>query len=279
MAPLAEPQIPMKKSREAMKVYLQEGPKFGQILKQLHDEIKSGEANNLEARFEDACSKVFNLDGPPLFPFKNQLNTFGEAFGHSICISINDVIAHGTLGEHKIVNGDIVSVDCGLCIPYGQRYLHLDAAFTTVVGAEEEWVRSPLHALSNIIAKQPKDTARIAKIIRETAREYNLKQVVSLTGHGIGYRLHEAPIIYNAPGDFLPVELFNGLCFCAEPIFVLPGSDKVSSFICPTYLGADGWSVITISGEPASHFETTFGIVDGQIVDLVGVTSWYSNVF
>jgi methionyl aminopeptidase len=114
----------------------------------------------------------------------------------------------------------------------------------------------------------------IATIIRETARAQHLKQVVSMTGHGIGYMLHEAPSIHNAPGEFLPVTLFEGICFCAEPIFVNPGYDSDSSFISPTCIGTDGWEVATISGDLASHFETTFGIINGQIVDLVGVSRW-----
>lgn len=273
------PHVPTKKSLGAMNIYLEEGPKFGQILKQLYNLVKVGKTKNLEAKFKDACYESFGFSPNSSstsnrFPFAKQFNYLGEVFGHSICLSVNNIVAHGNPKESVITKGDIVSVDCGVCIPHGRRYLHLDAAFTVVVKGDEEWVKVPHQSLCNIVETQPKNTAEIARIIRETARLHNLKQVVSLTGHGIGYRLHEAPIIYNAPGEFLPVELFDGMCFCAEPIFVFPGNNKASSFICPTYIGADGWEVATVSGDPASHFETTFGIVDGQIVDLVGVTNW-----
>ena len=208
------------------------------------------------------------------FPFNNQKNYLGESFGHPICISVNNTIAHGRPENYIPKLGDVISVDCGVSIPYGTRQLHLDAAFTVSYNKTEPWVNAPLYALKKIIAQQPSDTMEIAKIIRQTAKDNNLNQVVSLTGHGIGYKLHEAPAIHNAPGNFLSVELFEGLCFCAEPIFVHPGKDKKSSFICPTYIGTDGWKIITANDLPSSHFETTFGIINGQIVDLIGVTNW-----
>jgi len=96
--------------------------------------------------------------------------------------------------------------------------------------------------------------------------------VLSLTGHGIGYSLHEAPIIYNAQGQFLNEELFDGLCFCAEPIFS-PGKGEKNSIV-KTYIDSDGWSIYTRNGNPTSHFETMLCVDNGQIIDLTGMTEW-----
>jgi methionyl aminopeptidase len=243
--------------------------------------IKTKDINSgrmLKSFFQRECEYAFQAYEYTKvgFPFIKEKNYLGESFGHSICVSVNNVIAHGSPTDSIFGEGDIISVDCGISLPYGKRQLHLDAAFTTRVGPKcnLDWVPAPLEALKRIIELQPTDTRQIAQIIRDTAKDHNLKQVVSMTGHGIGYKLHEAPAIHNAPGEFLPVELFDGLCFCAEPIFVNPGISKDSSFISPTCIGDDGWEVATVSGDPASHFETTFGIVDGQIIDLVGITEW-----
>jgi len=259
-----------------MKVYAEAGPKFGLILRELYDLVHNGAVTDLEKTFTTLARKTFGLTVD--FPFVRQVNYLGEEFGCTTCVSIDSEAAHGRSHYGLSRSGAIVSVDAGLAIDYkiGHRnmQLHLDAAFTTSVQASDSWTHGPLKALQAIVKHNPKNTASIAKIIRDTAEEYDVKQVVSLAGHGIGFSLHEAPTIHNAPGEYPPVDLFDGLCFCAEPIFVDPGSANSGSFISPTCIGPDGWVVNTVSGDPASHFETTFGVIDGRIVDLVGITEW-----
>ena len=143
-----------------------------------------------------------------VFPFTYQQNYFEKKFTYPICVSVNDEVAHGQPNRHPNTYGDIVSVDCGIGIPYKSHYIHLDAAFTTVIQKQDTWTKEPWKALQQIVSINPTNTADIARIIQETARVAHMKQVVSLTGHGIGYQLHEAPVIHNALGDFLSVELF-----------------------------------------------------------------------
>lgn len=268
----AVPKIPIRKSKEDVEFYVKNGPIFGDILSTLRDLIRKNQASCIEESFIDLCMSLFGDDVE--FPFANQANYFGEMFEHAMCISVNDVIAHGRPVPFK--KGDIVSIDCGLSLPHNNRRLNFDAAFTVVCGCKDTpwWTVGPHIALKNIITNQPKDTRSIAAIIQATAQDLNLQQVVSLTGHGIGYMLHEEPVIHNAVGPFLSVELFEGLVFCAEPIFVNPGNGRGSSAIASTCIGADGWEVSTTSGHPSSHFETMFGVIDGQIVDLIGVSKW-----
>jgi len=271
------PNIPIQKSPAALALYEDTGPEFGRILYNLYNSICAGDCNNIERDFVSAC--IGSFAGDLIFPFINQTNHLGEIFGHAVCISVNDEIAHGRPQAQAIKPGDVISVDCGLGIPFGKYHLHLDAAFTAVVQDNYDWTVAPLLALQNIVSKNPTNTSQIAKIIHETAKTEHMNQIVRLTGHGIGLLLHEAPIIHNAPGEFRSVDLFDGLCFCAEPIFVDPSYDKGSSFITQTYLGSDGWVVSTTNGAPTSHFETTFGIISGQVIDLIGVTNWFSNVY
>lgn len=262
------PQIPIKKSADEIEFYKSAGKKFGEILQQFYNKILDNQILYLEDWFITACKKAFKSIR---FPFANQENYLGEKFGHAICVSINDIIAHGKPQDKTFNRDDIISVDCGIALPYKNRWLNLDAAFTVQQHNKEDWVKTPQKALRNIISQQPKNTHEIAKVIRNTAYLYFLSQVVSLAGHGIGYLLHEAPVIHNAPGDFSLVELFDGLCFCAEPIFVDPSYKKS---ISQTYIGPDGWQVATVDGNSASHFETTFCVINGQIVDLVGISEW-----
>ena len=51
----------------------------------------------------------------------------------TICVSVNDEIVHGIPGDRVIVEGDVVSIDCGAIIDGW----HGDAAFSVVVGAAD----------------------------------------------------------------------------------------------------------------------------------------------
>jgi len=260
----------------AMKIYQDNGPIFGEILYDLYHKIKNdpeyaARGKDIESDFINQC--YVKCGSGIQFPFREQINCLREPFEHAICISIDDQVAHGKPQNRKLKSNSVISVDCGMSLPCGNRRLNFDAAFTVQL-ENLNWTGKPACVLKEIIQEQPQDTWQIADIISSIASISGLKQVVSMTGHGIGYQLHEAPTIHNAPGNFASVKLFDGLCFCAEPIFVHPGKDKDSSFTCPTYLGTDGWEVFTVSGEQASHFETTFGIINGQIIDLIGVTNW-----
>src|SRR6267143_39880 len=53
-----------------------------------------------------------------------------HGFPAVICTSPNDVIVHGIPGEHRLEEGDIISVDCGAIV---EGY-HGDAAYTAPVG-------------------------------------------------------------------------------------------------------------------------------------------------
>lgn len=280
--PSPRPKLPVKKTNEEMALYLKYGSVFGILLLSMRSFIQTGYIGDLEDIFKENAKNLFkpNKDIESItFPFVWQKNYLDVKFGKAICLSKNNIIAHGKV--ETLETGDIVSVDCGLlvCFKNGSS-LHFDSAFTEVFGGTEEkdrWIYSSAIALQEIANEQPKSTKEISTIIRKVAKSAKLKQIVSLTGHGIGYALHEPPAIHNAPGDFSDVNLFDGLVFCAEPIFVKPNETIGlfnSEFITQTVLGSNGWEVLASSDESSSHFETMFGIINGQIVDLIGMTEW-----
>lgn len=269
------PKIPIKKSKETMEFYLENGLKFGKILYILYSNLRNGmELYKLPQYFNAMCKNKFSTTIS--FPFNTVKNDNGDFFDRNICISINDEVAHGRHNiqelEDQITNKDIISLDFGICV---NNYC-FDAAFT-IKPIEKKysrgWEISPWLALKEIVKENPKNTLELSKIIREKAEDCFLNQVVSLTGHGIGQKLHEAPTIYNAPADFLPVDFFDGVCFCAEPIYTLPTKES-DSFITPICIGEDGWKILTTNGNLSSHWETTYGVINDQIVDLIGVTNW-----
>ena len=273
-----EEKLPVLKSDDDIKFYLEHGPKFGNILRILNKEISSmsiTEYSKISKRFKQLCRNTWK-NYKIKFPFVDICNGYGDKFSKPICVSINDTIAHGL--DKKINKGDIVSIDCGLAIKNKKRYLNFDAAFTTHTGIwKSDWIYAPALAINKISRMQLKEnttTANISFMIESTAKENNLNIVVSVTGHGIGRKLHEPPYIHNALGEFTPQKLINNMCFCVEPIFVLPAKNKERNNISKVYIDSDGWSIKSESGRPGSHFETMFCVYKNELVDLIGISNW-----
>jgi methionyl aminopeptidase len=281
--------LPKRKSEYELSLYREFGKKFGTILRKLKRIVESGNYNDLEAEYKDLTWEALAKDlgskriSSFTFPFTQQENKQGEKFNHCLCISPNEIVAHGIpVRNHSNLNiGDVVSIDCGLKITVGGTILNFDSAFTTLFGATPEkdhWLHQPRLALEDLLGKtcyRPANTMDIAVHIKNRARKQELLQVVALTGHGIGRELHEAPQIHNAPASFQPVYLFDGIVFCAEPIYVKPRKSSFS-FLSSIAISDDNWSIFVTRGEQASHFETMFAMINGQLVDLVGISDWES---
>lgn len=269
--------LPIKKSKEDIEFYKQNGPKFGKTLDYLYGCIEKryvSRHKEIEELFHDCCKARFSGKDEVSFPFCSVKNYLDEEFGHSVCVSSNDCVAHG-----KEKTGNIISIDCGVTL--NERNLVFDSAFTVDLNqTKQPWVTAPQEALVRVVEvfnsiNGPKTTNTISEVIQEYAREKGLQVVVSMTGHGIGHTLHEYPYIANAVAEkHVPADLFDGLVICIEPVFVLP-KEGDCSLIAKTYLDSDGWSIRTISGQPGSHFESMFVIEKNKLVDIVGVTNWF----
>lgn len=282
--------LPVRKSKKDIEFYIKHGPTFGLILFNLKCRIQKGILKCPQEVIEYfilACNDEFK-DYVRHFPFSTQTNINGIPFKEPVCISVNDVVAHGRTSKEFEPN-DIISVDCGLAlaeekpesiIGFGGssllrsqiNYLHFDSAFTVQISEKDDWITAPLKALENLIKEQPKDVYELGSIIENTCYEHKLSNIISLTGHGIGYSLHEPPYIHNARGNYLREEIFEGLCFCAEPIFAK--RNNKNKLIERTCIDSDGWTILTQSGVPTSHFETMYCKHEGQIIDLLGMTKW-----
>jgi len=273
--------LPIKKSENDIISYKKNGKMFGSILKSIYEDLRAGELKSgkeISSRFINHARSIEHTTFE--FPFQKQENSLGNKFYNNICVSVNDMVAHGVPNYIEFKTGDIISVDFGLGIYDGvcSRMLNYDSAFTVAYNTDiqPKWVKAPQKALRVIVnSNYAFTTKQVAAIISNTARRHDLNVVTQLTGHGIGYNLHEEPMIRNMTGAYVDEELFEGLVFCAEPIFALPKEGQAQySNVEKVYLDSDGWSIKTISGQPTSHFETMFCIHDGELVDLCNITEW-----
>jgi len=179
-------------------------------------------------------------------------------FPGSICTSLNDEVVHGIPSrERRLADGDIISVDIG-CILDGW---HADCARTWTVGsvstAESRLISATRQAMeAGISAAVPgRRIGDIGYAIESIARDHGYGIVRPFVGHGIGTAMHEDPQVpnYGRPGTGMRLEA--GMCLAIEPMFTLGGDD--------VFVEDDGWTVRTVDGSRAAHFENTIALTEG----------------
>jgi methionyl aminopeptidase len=188
-------------------------------------------------------------------------------FPGSICASVNDEVVHGIPGDRVLSEGDIISIDCGAIVDGW----HGDAAITVAVGEipsdVAELMRVTEESLWHGIAaarlggRVTDISHAVESYVRSQAHPADgswgiLEEYV---GHGIGSAMHQPPNVpnYGRPGR--GPKLVRGLALAVEPMVTL-GSNR-------TELLADEWTVGTVDGTWAAHFEHTFTLTpDGAWV-------------
>lgn len=169
----------------------------------------------------------------------------------SICTSVNEQVVHGIPSDRVLVEGDIVSVDCGAIF---QGY-NGDAARTFAVGTISEekaqLVRVTQQSFFEGI-KVLRDGARLGDLghaIQSYCEGFGYGVVRALVGHGIGRDMHEDPEVpnYGKPGHGM--RLRAGMTIAIEPM-INRGTWDVEML-------DDGWTVVTKDGKPSAHYENT----------------------
>ena len=181
-------------------------------------------------------------------------------FPASTCISINDEVIHGIPGKRVIHNGDIVSVDVGAT--FGGFVG--DCAGTYPCGEISEKAKKLIEVTRQSFfegIKFAKPGYRISDIgaaIQEYVEGHGFSVVRDYVGHGIGREMHEAPEVpnYNIKGMRANPRLVPGMTIAVEPM-VTTGNYAVEVL-------DNEWTVVTIDGGLAGHYENTILITDGE---------------
>ncbi len=181
-----------------------------------------------------------------------------EGFPASVCISVNDEVVHGIPGSRVLVEGDIVTFDTGLIY----KGYHSDAARTWGVGT----ISSDAQKLIDVTresffegikkARAGHRLHEISRAIDNYVTPYGYGIVRELTGHGIGKSLHEEPMVPNYKKLLPGPRLRKGMTICVEPMITMG----------ERYVGwlDDEWTVVTVDGSLAAHYENTIAITDGE---------------
>jgi methionyl aminopeptidase len=184
----------------------------------------------------------------------------------SICASINDVVLHGIPDDTVLQDGDIISIDVGVKLDG----FHGDAAVTLAVGsisAEAQRLIETVEACFWAGFKQLLDGGRLgdaAHAVQAYAEERGFGVIREYAGHGVGRQMHEDPSVPNVGQPGTGAILRNGMTFAMEPM-ITAGSPE-------TRVRPDRWTVETVDGSLAAHFEHTVAIVGGEAVVLTVVS-------
>jgi methionyl aminopeptidase len=177
-----------------------------------------------------------------------------KGFPAATCISPNAMIVHGIPGDYRAREGDIISFDVGVT----KDGLIADSAATFPVGEitpEAQRLLDTCRAALEAGIEAAQVHARVGDIsaaVQGVVEEAGFSVVRSLVGHGVGKAYHEDPQVPNFVVPYRGPELLEGMTLAIEPM-ITAGDPEI-------YVHDDEWSISTVDGSLAAHFEHTVAI-------------------
>ncbi len=226
----------------------------GAILAAVLFELKKNIYEGVTLSSLDKKARTFLMARNARPAFLNYKPEWAErAYPAAICASVNEKIVHGIPNEYKIKDGDLVKIDMGVNF---NGYV-TDAAMTVGVGVisknAERLIRTTEEALYKGIRECVfgNRLGDIGNAIETHAKKNGITVISGLTGHGVGFELHEEPTVYNFGTRGKGMELREGLVIAIEPMFSLGSADIIQT-------ADEGYA--TADGSLSAHFEHTVAI-------------------
>ena len=180
-----------------------------------------------------------------------------------ICASVGAEVVHGIPGDRVLREGELCSIDFGAVVDGW----HGDAAVTVPVGecpddllelsrVTEQSLWAGLRAV-----RAGGRLSDIGAAVEAVVRPHGYGLLDDYTGHGIGTAMHEPPYVPNqapeGPGKGMALDV--GIVLAVEPMATL-GSPATRTL-------DDDWTVVTLDGLQAAHWEHTVAVTpDGPWV-------------
>ena len=182
-----------------------------------------------------------------------------RGFPASTNTSVNEEVIHGIPSRRRILReGDIISIDVGA---YFQGF-HGDTAATFAVGNISEEARRLIEVTRECFYKGAAKAVsgarvcEIAKAVQRHAERNGCDIVKEWTGHGVGRELHEDPEVPSSFEGKRGPRLLPGMTLAIEPMLAAGNGE--------TDILRDGWTVVTIDGSLAAHYEHTVLVTSGE---------------
>ncbi|MGO2102852.1 MAG: type I methionyl aminopeptidase [Psychroflexus halocasei] len=179
-------------------------------------------------------------------------------FPNSLCMSPNAQVVHGIPNDKPLIEGDIISIDCGAL----KNNFYGDHAYTFKVGEVSPEVDKLLEVTRASLYKgidQFKLGNRVGDVgfaIQKYAEKNGYGVVRELVGHGIGKTMHEDPEMPNYGKRGRGKKFIEGMTVAIEPMINL-GTKDIKQL-------PDGWTILTADMKPSAHFEHDVALFDGK---------------
>ncbi|WP_062383885.1 type I methionyl aminopeptidase [Demequina iriomotensis] len=176
------------------------------------------------------------------------------------CISVNEEVVHGIPGDRVIVEGDVVSIDCGAIVDGW----HGDSALSFIAGdplskADVALVKETERSLWAGIAALAGATrvSEVGAAVEDVADAAGLHPLEGYVGHGIGTAMHMEPDVPNYRTRGRSPRVQPGMCLAIEPMLVIGTSDSA--------VLNDEWTVVSLDGSRAAHWEHSVAVHEDGI--------------
>lgn len=185
-------------------------------------------------------------------PFKNYPGPV--PYPASICTSVNDELVHGIPNKRQLVEGDIISIDCGTVFEGFVGDMAVTVPVGTISPQTQKLLDVTKRALEIAISKMVagNNVGDIGNAVETYVKSNGFYITRTYTGHGVGRKMHEGPQVpnYGTPGRGM--RLREGMTIALEPM-VLVGTSQ-------TIVKPDEWTVASADGSLTAHFEHTVAI-------------------
>jgi methionyl aminopeptidase len=172
----------------------------------------------------------------------------------AICTSPNSMVVHGIPGTATLSDGDILSVDVGVTLDG----FVADSAWTFAVGAISPEAQRLLDVCQAALeagidqARVGNSIGNISEAVQTVTEAAGFGVIRSLVGHGVGRAMNEDPQVPNIVTASRGPELREGMTIAIEPMITAGEPD--------VYIHDDEWSISTVDGSLAAHFEHTVAV-------------------
>ncbi len=258
------------------------GKRLAKILRVLGESCKVG----VSAKDLDSLAEKMVLENGDIPVFKNyKPRGASYPFPASLCVSINEVVAHGIPRNDQVLKtGDVVSLDLGF------RHLGLvvDSAITVLVhtppslpllrGGKEQELQNEQFSLEQKLLEVTKKALElgiskcvagnrvndVGVAIEEYVTSEGMNVVDILCGHAVGREIHAEPQIPHADYGYMGeggVRFTEGMVLAIEPHITLGSGEVKLSKI-------DSWSYLTTDGSKSAQFEHTILVTNSEPIVL-----------
>ncbi len=246
------------KTPAEIKILREGGKILSGILSEVAGKVKPGVAT---IELNDLAEKlIIQKGGEP--SFKNYKGDPQDTpFPTTICASVNKQLVHVPASDYCLKDGDILTIDIGMKYPASGRGYYTDMAITVPVGNIPQITRKLLKVTKKSLdlgiaqVKPGNSITDISRAIQEYVESQGFSVIRQLVGHGVGYMVHEEPVIPNyVDQNAKNIKLKPGMVLAIEPMV------SIGDYLIRTL--KDGWSVVTADGSLNAHFEHTVAVTD-----------------